>query len=1375
MSGSIGANRIPRAAVETTLKAYIDKVLKKFPGFKSAKISGSYNTTVKPDHGDIDLVINIEGDEQDRKKLKQNFAAYISSLPDDITIPFTSGRHVGKKAAGTGDIVIVQFAIEGYPDLTVQIDNMIVASEQESEYRKSFLDLPAEKQGLLVGLAKAQLLEEDPIEIFKRLGITNIPKLDKNQELEFNLSNKGLTLRLVTLGDNFKELGRNEIWTSFNWSDVEKLFKDYKLDGTWEELLESINSKLKNSRSRNRVKGIFNSLVVINAGEAGTDKGNNKLKAKETVDKLLENMLFKGLVKELIMPLLEDEFQETIAIYPGKFKPPHKGHFEVAKQLIGKVDKIIIAISAKEHDGITAQQSEAVWKLYNTLLDGKLDIEIIKGAPVGYVLDTIKENPNNHYVAVYGKGEESRYKAIGKDPRYMNAEIFDGGTAEDEEGKIDASNLRIALNKNKNISKFLPKGITPEKYKQALGIDKTINESFYKQSIQHAIQEDIDTWGMLPEYKIDLNNTYDYEKKGDFYSFYDDVNNCDIIVKLKNLPSGLVEFKFYPVKDNNILGFIKLKQINPKIMNTVYKIFQDEVLIKYNSILIQPSGYTRYRLFRAMLNNNIDKNKFDVKVKDDLDEPYIIVQKKETINELEDHEIKYWALHADLYKALKNNPYEEYEILKNELKGERLKALNYFYYSYLSKDAPKKFSKDKEQKLRIFDFDDTLAHVNATIYITHKDGTEEELTPAEYAIYEPQPGDTSNFREFNAVIKNASPIEKNINLLKQAASDSNTRVTILTARGLGYPVKKYLKDKFNLNIYVVALGSSDPQKKAEYIEDQIKKGYSDIEFIDDSTKNVNAVNQLKLKYPDIRLNAEIAENILLENTSFQPLDFKTHLASLTKYMVDQGMNIKPYPALKIINNDFKNAENMLGKTAYYDPTNCSITLFTLNRHPKDILRSYAHEMIHRMQDNEGRLKNITTTNTNEDGDLEELEKEAYLKGNMCFRNWEDSIKNKKYIKEYKEYVLNELFEKDLPNIEKLNSYEYKVGDGQDIEALYYFRQASLDPNDFEIHWKFTENNKNTSSKAWSQVTATSYKIIKHFIDDKNPRYIEISGNTDEKTRLYKSKSYLEKLENMFNNQYKIDNSNQYVVYLKKIEEVCKSGIKKRMETLNESYEQSLDYWKNGDLNAKSKIERWDSSKRKIKREVLQEVYNIKNVKPLNEWIVDIPKYNYTPKLSNKIFSQLHELKINEIALNSNNAVEIYGSLTNGEFTVGEHDYNYRIIKLDKNPYNSNLFYNIDFHEIGNKNPNPSSPTGNAKENYIKILSTMYKIILDFTEEEKPEYIGISSLDESGYGNIYNNLTKTNKIPNYSRKDAGLQFKDKDGKTGKFIILKRNKI
>ena len=111
-------------------------------------------------------------------------------------------------------------------------------------------------------------------------------------------------------------------------------------------------------------------------------------------------------------------------------------------------------------------------------------------------------------------------------------------------------------------------------------------------------------------------------------------------------------------------------------------------------------------------------------------------------------------------------------------------------------------------------------------------------------------------------------------------------------------------------------------------------------------------------------------------------------------MLNQGLNISPLPKLIIINNDTKNANNILGKTAYYNPNNCSITLYTLNRHPKDVLRSYSHEMIHRIQDNDGRLNNVNTTNTNEDSDLQELEKEAYLNGNIIFRNWEDSIKNK---------------------------------------------------------------------------------------------------------------------------------------------------------------------------------------------------------------------------------------------------------------------------------------------------------------------------------------------------------------------------------------------
>jgi hypothetical protein len=115
--------------------------------------------------------------------------------------------------------------------------------------------------------------------------------------------------------------------------------------------------------------------------------------------------------------------------------------------------------------------------------------------------------------------------------------------------------------------------------------------------------------------------------------------------------------------------------------------------------------------------------------------------------------------------------------------------------------------------------------------------------------------------------------------------------------------------------------------------------------------------------------------------------------SLSKYMINNGMNIKPLPKIKIIPNDEENASNLLGKTAYYNPTEKSITLFTMDRHPKDILRSFSHEMVHHEQNLNGKLNNINTTNTNEDGDLPEIEREAYEKGNIMLRNWEDTIKN----------------------------------------------------------------------------------------------------------------------------------------------------------------------------------------------------------------------------------------------------------------------------------------------------------------------------------------------------------------------------------------------
>ena len=120
--------------------------------------------------------------------------------------------------------------------------------------------------------------------------------------------------------------------------------------------------------------------------------------------------------------------------------------------------------------------------------------------------------------------------------------------------------------------------------------------------------------------------------------------------------------------------------------------------------------------------------------------------------------------------------------------------------------------------------------------------------------------------------------------------------------------------------------------------------------------------------------------------SFPPI-----VKSLTEYMLEKGMNIRPLPKVKFVDDDSENAKDFFGKTAYYDPNNRVIVLYTMDRHPKDVMRSFVHEMIHHEQNCNDKLTNINTTNTNEDGDLPEIEREAYEKGNMMFRNWTDTL------------------------------------------------------------------------------------------------------------------------------------------------------------------------------------------------------------------------------------------------------------------------------------------------------------------------------------------------------------------------------------------------
>lgn len=129
-------------------------------------------------------------------------------------------------------------------------------------------------------------------------------------------------------------------------------------------------------------------------------------------------------------------------------------------------------------------------------------------------------------------------------------------------------------------------------------------------------------------------------------------------------------------------------------------------------------------------------------------------------------------------------------------------------------------------------------------------------------------------------------------------------------------------------------------------------------------------------------------------SGYKPLkeELEPLILDFTSFLVTNGMKLHPFPKIKFIEDDIENANNPLGKTAYYDPQAKCITLYTLNRHPKDILRSYSHELVHHMQNIEDRLKPINTSNVYEDEELANIEKEAHELGSMNLRKWEDSLK-----------------------------------------------------------------------------------------------------------------------------------------------------------------------------------------------------------------------------------------------------------------------------------------------------------------------------------------------------------------------------------------------
>jgi hypothetical protein len=135
----------------------------------------------------------------------------------------------------------------------------------------------------------------------------------------------------------------------------------------------------------------------------------------------------------------------------------------------------------------------------------------------------------------------------------------------------------------------------------------------------------------------------------------------------------------------------------------------------------------------------------------------------------------------------------------------------------------------------------------------------------------------------------------------------------------------------------------------------------------------------------------------INNTSNQDLsELENTITDFFPY-AQKRLNFDKPVSLNLV-SDEDNSKNVFGKTAYYQPDSHEITIFVDRRHPKDMLRSFSHELVHHAQNCRGDFDHNMTTEegyAQNDSHMRKCEGEAYLLGNgFLVRDYEDHLKSK---------------------------------------------------------------------------------------------------------------------------------------------------------------------------------------------------------------------------------------------------------------------------------------------------------------------------------------------------------------------------------------------
>jgi len=156
---------------------------------------------------------------------------------------------------------------------------------------------------------------------------------------------------------------------------------------------------------------------------------------------------------------IEDQEQtEAVALMPGGYKPPTKGHFGAFKYMLEDATSGLIVIGNKDRDGITAEQSKAIWEIYAKYMGKPVEVELAPISPVKSVYDYADANTEKKIIVGAGAKDEDvkRYAYFEKNPeKYPFVQVIKIPIQEDG---ISGTKTRalIASDLDKAIEYFVP-------------------------------------------------------------------------------------------------------------------------------------------------------------------------------------------------------------------------------------------------------------------------------------------------------------------------------------------------------------------------------------------------------------------------------------------------------------------------------------------------------------------------------------------------------------------------------------------------------------------------------------------------------------------------------------------------------------------------------------------------------------------------------------------------------------------------------------------------------------------------------------------------------------------------------------------------------